>query len=65
MRSLSSERYLLDGPTSGLDPAATADFNALLSQVRDHGTAVLMVTHELLSAADVVLTGSFSWKMGA
>ncbi|MDG6077716.1 ABC transporter ATP-binding protein [Erythrobacter litoralis] len=44
---------LLDEPTSGLDPAATADFNALLSQVRDRGTAVLMVTHDLLSAADV------------
>jgi len=44
---------LLDEPTSGLDPRATADFNALLSQVRDRGTAVLMVTHDLLSAADV------------
>ena len=44
---------LLDEPTSGLDPSATADFNALLAQVRDRGTAVLMVTHDLLSAADV------------
>jgi len=44
---------LLDEPTSGLDPRATADFNALLSKVRDRGTAVLMVTHDLLSAADV------------
>ncbi len=44
---------LLDEPTSGLDPRATADFNALLSAVRSHGTAVLMVTHDLLSAADV------------
>ena len=44
---------LLDEPTSGLDPSATADFNALLSQVRERGTAVLMVTHDLLSAADV------------
>jgi len=44
---------LLDEPTSGLDPRATADFNALLIAVRARGTAVLMVTHDLLSAADV------------
>lgn len=44
---------LLDEPTSGLDPRATADFNALLGEVRDRGTAVLMVTHDLLSAVDV------------
>jgi ABC-2 type transport system ATP-binding protein len=44
---------LLDEPTSGLDPRATADFNTLLAAVRDRGTAVLMVTHDLLSAADV------------
>ncbi|WP_294265372.1 ATP-binding cassette domain-containing protein [uncultured Sphingomonas sp.] len=44
---------LLDEPTSGLDPRATADFNALLLAVRARGTAVLMVTHDLLSAADV------------
>jgi ABC-2 type transport system ATP-binding protein len=44
---------LLDEPTSGLDPRATADFNRLLSDVRDRGTAVLMVTHDLLSASDV------------
>lgn len=44
---------LLDEPTSGLDPRATADFNGLLSEVRGRGTAVLMVTHDLLSAADV------------
>ncbi|WP_374943714.1 ABC transporter ATP-binding protein [Sphingomonas sp.] len=44
---------LLDEPTSGLDPRATADFNALLAAVRDRNTAVLMVTHDLLSAVDV------------
>lgn len=44
---------LLDEPTSGLDPRATADFNRLLHAVRARGTAVLMVTHDLLSAADV------------
>lgn len=44
---------LLDEPTSGLDPRATAEFNRLVSAVRDRGTAVLMVTHDLMSAADV------------
>lgn len=44
---------LLDEPTSGLDPSATSDFNTLLLQVRERGTAVLMVTHDLLSAVDV------------
>jgi ABC-2 type transport system ATP-binding protein len=44
---------LLDEPTSGLDPGATADFNALVRAVGERGTAVLMVTHDLLSAADV------------
>lgn len=44
---------LLDEPTSGLDPRATADFNRLLRTVRDGDTAVLMVTHDLLSAADL------------
>lgn len=43
---------LLDEPTSGLDPRATADFNALVSSLKDRGTAILMVTHDLLGAAD-------------
>jgi ABC-2 type transport system ATP-binding protein len=43
---------LLDEPTSGLDPRATTDFNALVMQLRERGTAILMVTHDLLGAAD-------------
>lgn len=43
---------LLDEPSSGLDPKATADFNALLQQLRARGTTILMVTHDLLGAAD-------------
>ena len=43
---------LLDEPTSGLDPRATADFNALIGTLKDRGTAILMVTHDLLGAAD-------------
>ncbi len=43
---------LLDEPTSGLDPAASADFHALLGTLSARGVAVLMVTHDLLGAAD-------------
>ncbi len=43
---------LLDEPTSGLDPRATADFNAQLGVLKARGTAILMVTHDLLGAAD-------------
>jgi len=44
---------LLDEPTSGLDPQATREFNRLLDLLRSEGVAVLMVTHDLLSAADI------------
>lgn len=44
---------LLDEPTSGLDPQAAADFHALLARLRARGVAVLMVTHDVLGAADV------------
>ena len=44
---------LLDEPTSGLDPQATSDFNALLRRLRERQVAVLMVTHDLLGAAEV------------
>lgn len=50
---------LLDEPTSGLDPRAAADFNQLVAAVRERGTAVLMVTHELLGATDIADTIAF------
>ncbi len=43
---------LLDEPTSGLDPRATTDFNVLLANLKARGAAILMVTHDLLGAAD-------------
>ena len=43
---------LLDEPTTGLDPVATADFNRLVGGLRARGAAILMVTHDLLGAAD-------------
>lgn len=44
---------LLDEPTSGLDPGAAAEFNQLLATLKSQGVAILMVTHDLLGAADV------------
>ncbi|SFG77427.1 ABC-2 type transport system ATP-binding protein [Duganella sp. CF458] len=44
---------LLDEPTTGLDPHATSEFNALLLKLREHGVTVFMVTHDLLGAAEV------------
>ncbi|MEP6785153.1 MAG: ABC transporter ATP-binding protein [Sphingomonadales bacterium] len=44
---------LLDEPTSGLDPRATSEFNRLLCEMKARGVAILMVTHDLLSASDV------------
>ncbi|MEW5688129.1 MAG: ABC transporter ATP-binding protein [Pseudomonadota bacterium] len=44
---------LLDEPTSGLDPGAAADFNTLLDTLRHEGAAILIVTHDLVGAADI------------
>ncbi|WP_445116220.1 ABC transporter ATP-binding protein [Acinetobacter sp. WZC-1] len=44
---------LLDEPTSGLDPKATGEFNQLLEILRNQGVAILMVTHDLLGAAEI------------
>ncbi|MXP25591.1 ATP-binding cassette domain-containing protein [Altererythrobacter indicus] len=44
---------LLDEPTSGLDPRAVLEFNSLLDTARERQVAVLMVTHDLVSAVDI------------
>jgi ABC-2 type transport system ATP-binding protein len=44
---------LLDEPTSGLDPKASDEFNGLLAILRQRNVAVLMVTHDLLSASQI------------
>lgn len=44
---------LLDEPTSGLDPKATSEFNGLLEKLRNQDVAILMVTHDLLGAAEI------------
>jgi ABC-2 type transport system ATP-binding protein len=42
---------ILDELTQGLDPAARRDVWAAVAQLRDEGTTVLLVTHELEDAA--------------
>lgn len=44
---------LLDEPNTGLDPQATNEFNRLLQALRAQQVAIFMVTHDLLSAAEV------------
>lgn len=48
-----SSVLLLDEPTSGLDPGAAADFHVLINRLRGEGAAVLIVTHDMVGAADV------------
>ena len=49
---------VLDEPTANLDPAGSADFYALLPSLKERGTAILVVEHdldELVSAVDHVI----------
>ena len=41
---------LLDEPTTGLDPRATADFYSLLSELNKEGVTVIMVSHDVTGA---------------
>jgi len=43
----------LDEPTSGLDPVAIDEFNAIIVQLADQGTTILMVTHDVYGACQV------------
>ena len=65
---------LLDEPTSGLDPRAIDEFHGLVRSLADQGKAVLMVTHDVCGACQVVdrigllkdggLVGTFSSEEG-
>jgi ABC-2 type transport system ATP-binding protein len=44
---------LLDEPSSGLDPRAIHELNALIGRLREQGVAVLMTTHDLLAASEI------------
>ena len=48
-----AKALLLDEPLSGLDPKAANEFCALLRQLADQGTAVLMASHDLFRAKEV------------
>lgn len=41
---------LLDEPTTGLDPIASADFYSLLSELNKEGVTVIMVSHDVTGA---------------
>jgi ABC-2 type transport system ATP-binding protein len=45
---------LLDEPTSGLDPKAGMEFIRLLQDLREEGKAILMSTHDVFRAKQVV-----------
>ena len=51
-KAKNAENLLLDEPTSGLDPEASNDFAGLLSNMRQHGVAILMATHDLFRAKE-------------
>ncbi|MFK8041037.1 ABC transporter ATP-binding protein [Congregibacter sp.] len=58
---------LFDEPTSGLDPAAIDDFHRLIENLREAGTSILMVTHDLFGAsetADQILLLSQGRRVG-
>jgi ABC-2 type transport system ATP-binding protein len=44
---------VLDEPTSGLDPAAVSDVHALLRELAEQGTAVLVSSHDLTGVASM------------
>ncbi len=45
-----SKLILLDEPTTGLDPIASADFYSLLSELNREGVTVIMVSHDVTGA---------------
>jgi ABC-2 type transport system ATP-binding protein len=44
---------LLDEPSSGLDPAATAELHRLLRSLKLQGMTIIMVTHDLLAVSEI------------
>lgn len=44
---------LMDEPNSGLDPSATEELNQLILKCKNNGMAVLVVTHDVLSAISI------------
>jgi len=49
----SAKILLLDEPSAGLDPAATADLYALLTDLNKDGMTLVMVSHDIDAAKKV------------
>ena len=45
--------FLLDEPTTGLDPVAIDEFNQLVRELASSGASILMVTHDVYGACQV------------
>lgn len=41
---------LLDEPASGLDPAAASEMYALIAQLNENGTTIIMISHDIASS---------------
>jgi ABC-type multidrug transport system ATPase subunit len=50
---MAPEVLVLDEPTSGLDPATREDLLGVVRALRDGGTSVVMVSHDLDEVAEV------------
>jgi zinc transport system ATP-binding protein len=45
-----SQILLLDEPAAGLDPKATEDMYALIAELNDFGTTVIMISHDIAAS---------------
>lgn len=50
---------LLDEPTVGMDPLAAMEFRDMVGDLRDHGTTILLTTHDMSEAEAVCDTLTF------
>ena len=50
---MAPEVLVLDEPTAGLDPAAREDLLGVVRSLRESGTSVVMVSHDLDEVAEV------------
>lgn len=50
--SRDARAFLFDEPTAGLDPKASNEFSALISQLKENQMAILMATHDLFRARE-------------
>jgi phospholipid/cholesterol/gamma-HCH transport system ATP-binding protein len=51
--ALDPEILLVDEPSAGLDPITSAEITALLTTLKDRGTTLLIVTHDIPGAREI------------